>query len=147
MTTFSAHPFRSPTSPILIDVGWRAFQCTPQGSSGWPSQRARHRDWNWYLGNRLWQASPSPPSQKCDLLTKVKASLYPSANVIGTDLSPIQPELYVHPVSTPTPNPTNQEAFHQTSILKWMMLKIHGSSPINSITFTVGLWQPASNHT
>jgi hypothetical protein len=77
------------------------------------------------------------------LLTTTKASEFPSANVIGIDLSPIQPELYVEYFSRssafhPLKASANLSAFHPTATSKSTMQKTRGHFPANSTTSTAG---------
>ena len=58
------------------------------------------------------------------------AMRYPSAQVIGSDLSPIQPELYVF-FSTKNCMNANKPAFLQTVTSKSRMWKMNGPTPKN----------------
>lgn len=79
-----------------------AWQQTAYGAHrAQPDKNPRHWDWDRYLGDRCWRVSCYqgfhlwfyPEKDSC---WNQKNSRYPGAEVIGTDLSPIQPGWYAY---------------------------------------------------
>lgn len=108
-----------------------------------------HHIFRLMLGGELYKAPlPTSPRRILDYGTGTGiyaidlADTFPSAEVIGIDLSPIQPQLYVYPASLFM---TNAEDIPFTASLRIanlssMMLKQTGRIPRNSTSFTSETW-------
>jgi hypothetical protein len=120
----------------------------------------QHHLWLLMLKNKLYLAPISNPQRVLDIgtgtgiwaidfginlffvyysiaLTHSVATQNPSADVLGTDLSPIQPPLFVkHPQRGSIALTDFQPVFLLTAGLKWMMQKMIGRLPKSLISFT-----------